>query len=63
MLCWHVDYWDYLGWKDPYGSKAFTERQRRYKKNLKLRVIGTPLGMMPRAAARAFRASLRCSQP
>jgi len=27
-----VDYWDYLGWKDTFGSAKFTERQRNYAK-------------------------------
>ncbi len=26
----HVDYWDGLGWRDPFSNKVFTERQNRY---------------------------------
>jgi hypothetical protein len=26
----HVDYWDYLGWRDPWASQAFSNRQREY---------------------------------
>lgn len=26
----HVDYWDYLGWRDPFASAVFSARQRDY---------------------------------
>ena len=29
-LAFHVDYWDGLGWEDPFGAAAWSERQRAY---------------------------------
>jgi len=29
-LAYHVDYWDYVGWKDTFANAAFSDRQRAY---------------------------------
>ncbi|MEQ8927727.1 MAG: DUF1223 domain-containing protein [Fulvivirga sp.] len=41
-LSYHVSYWNYLGWKDPYSSEEFTKRQRKYGSHFKLNAIYTP---------------------
>ncbi len=49
-LSFHVDYWDYLGWKDPFASKANTERQRAYVRALHARYAYTPQMVIDGAA-------------
>ncbi|AXI47245.1 DUF1223 domain-containing protein [Sulfitobacter sp. SK012] len=38
----HVDYWDYIGWKDPFGHPAHAERQRAFATTAGRRTIYTP---------------------
>jgi len=33
-LSYHVDYWNYIGWEDPFSSKQFTAKQRYYNRKL-----------------------------
>ena len=39
---WHVDYWDRLGWPDPFGAPEHSQRQRRYARALGQRGPYTP---------------------
>jgi hypothetical protein len=41
-LSYHIDYWDYLGWRDTLGSPANTERQRAYGRSFGDRSVYTP---------------------
>lgn len=42
FLGYHVDYWNYIGWKDEFSSPDYTERQNRYAEILGLTSIYTP---------------------
>ncbi len=41
-VAFHVDYWDYIGWKDRFARKAFGERQRLYRQLKRVRSVYTP---------------------
>ncbi len=41
-LAYHVDYWDYIGWEDTFGDKAYSDRQRDYAKSWGSSRIFTP---------------------
>jgi hypothetical protein len=41
-LALHVDYWNYIGWEDPFSQKQFTQRQRRMGAINRLATIYTP---------------------
>ncbi|HKP92360.1 MAG TPA: DUF1223 domain-containing protein [Chthoniobacterales bacterium] len=41
-IAFHVDYWDHLGWRDPFASKTWTERQADYSARCKKESVYTP---------------------
>jgi hypothetical protein len=41
-LALHVDYWDYIGWKDPFARGEFSARQRRLAAMRRPMVVYTP---------------------
>ncbi len=41
-LAFHVDYWNYIGWADPFARPWAASRQRAYQKSLNERFVYTP---------------------
>lgn len=50
-LALHVDYWDYLGWRDTFGQAEHTARQAEYRDKLGSRVLFTPQMIVEGAAS------------
>jgi len=69
----HVDYWDRLGWKDPFSSEAATARQNEYGQAFGGRQVYTPqmvvdgraefVGGSDTDALRAIRAASQSQKP
>ena len=51
-LALHVDYWDYIGWRDPYAQPSFAARQRELSGINHARTVYTPQVLL---AGRDFR--------
>lgn len=50
-LAMHVDYWDYIGWSDPFARPEHTARQKAYARAAGARSIYTPQMVIDGAAA------------
>ena len=54
-LAFHVDYWDYLGWQDRFGSPRHTSRQRQLSSKNNQSTIYTPEFFVDGVEARGTR--------
>jgi hypothetical protein len=73
-LAFHVDYWDRLGWKDPFADARYSARQKRYARAMKNQrglytpqmVVGGQVGFVgssPQHASKAVSWALSNAQP
>ncbi|SDG24065.1 DUF1223 domain-containing protein [Alloyangia pacifica] len=72
-LALHVDYWDYIGWKDEFADPAFTKRQKGYARAAGRRSLYTPqmivagrydvVGSRPMKVVDAIRAAAEHASP
>jgi hypothetical protein len=53
-LALHVDYWDYIGWKDPYAKREFSQRQRRLSQLQRVALVYTPQVLVQGADFRSW---------
>jgi hypothetical protein len=49
-LAFHVDFWNHVGWTDPFSKKEWTERQVAYARALGLQNVYTPQAVVDGAA-------------
>ena len=72
VLSEHVDYWNHIGWKDPYSASFYSQRQGAYAKRFGLDSVYTPqmvvdgisefVGSSSGEADKAFRKALSASK-
>lgn len=53
-VAFHVDYWNYIGWTDPFSSSQYSSRQRKYSKEWNARTIYTPCFVVNGVARRGL---------
>ena len=58
-LALHVDYWDYIGWKDPYAQVSFDERQSWLVRANQQQTVYTPQFFVGGSELRSWRGALR----
>ncbi|MEP6882976.1 MAG: DUF1223 domain-containing protein [Dokdonella sp.] len=59
LLAFHVDYWDYIGWKDRFASPAYSQRQRERVQAAGADTVYTPQVMVGSDVRTSWQSSSR----